>query len=381
MKRFRYLAVLIVTLSLILGVSAVGKEATVRVAVVGPITGDSAFWGNQLVQGVKLAIEEFNAAGGVKGGPYKGLKYEMVGPFDDRGDPTEAVNIAGKLATMNDVLAVIGPVNSSNGFAMIPVLNRAGIPVISGGASNRDLTKQGWKTFFRPFLPDSGVAQFMARLFNKLGYKRVVAAYSNNDFGRGIYEHFKATAQTLGITIVSEDGWKPGQDREFSPLVTRWMAQKPDAVFLAGEYTESGLIVKQARTAGMSQPIINQGAYGSDFLEIVGKHGEGVIVQTHFSPFGTDEVTQRFVRTFTAKYGESPAENGAIGYNGFLVLNDAIGRMEKQGRPALLKALRETDSFQSMMFDITFDETGEILVPDRAPLTIIKNGKYQAYEP
>lgn len=381
MKKFCYFILLIIMFSLTMAGCVVGNEMTVDIAVVGPLTGDAAFWGNQLFQGVKLAVEEINSSGGVKRGPYEGAKYKIVGPFDDRGDPAEAANIAGKIATMDNVLAVIGPVNSSNAFSMVPILNRAGIPVISGGASSKDLTKQGWKTFFRPFLPDSGVAQFMAKLFDKLGYKRVVVAYSNNDFGRGIFEHFKKQAQELGIEILSEEGWRPGQDRDFSAIVTKWITLKPDAVFIAGEYTESGLIVKQARASGLDVPILNQGAYGPDFLQIVGEYGEGVIVQTHFSPFSKDEITQFFVRKFADVYGETPAENGAIGYNDIIVLNDAIYRMEKKGRPALLKALRETKGFQSMLFEITFDETGEILVPDRAPLTIIRNGKYEAFEP
>lgn len=380
MKRFCNLTLLVVALSLLLAGYAFGQEKEVKIAIVGPMTGDAAFWGNQLRQGVSLGFEEINSSGGIKSGPYKGAKLSIIGPLDDRGDPTEAANIAGKLATMDEVLAVIGPVNSSNAFSMVPILSRAGIPVISGGASNRNLTKQGWKTFFRPFLPDSGVAQFMANLFNKLGYKKVVAAYSNNDFGRGIFEHFKTEAQELGITILSEDGWKPAQDREFSPIITRWISMKPDAVFLAGEYTESGLIVKQARTAGLDVPILNQGAYGPDFLGIVGEQGEGVIVQTHFSPFSKDETTQAFVRKFEEKYGESPAENGAMGYNDVLVIHEAICNMEKEGRPALLKSLRGMKKFQSMLFEITFDETGEIFVPDRAPLTIIKNGKYEGFE-
>ncbi len=361
-----------------------GGEAgacTVKVAMIGPLTGDAAFWGNQMVQGASLGIEQVNAAGGIQSGPYQGCTYEIVGPFDDRGDPTEATNIAQQVTTMDDVLAVIGPVNSSNAYAILPILQEARIPVISGGASNPDLTQQGWDNFFRAFLHDGGGANFVARFMNGEGYKRIAAAYSNNDYGRGIFESYAETAKELGMEIVAEDAWQPGQDREFSPLVTRWQTQNPDAIFLGGEYTEAALIVKQVRLAGMEQPIVVQGAYGPDFLEISGEQGEGVVVQTMFDPFRSDETTQTFVEQFNEKYGENPAENGSIGYDAFLVLNNAMNHLEGEGREALIQALEKTKDFRAMNYVVTFDENGEMLVPDEAPLVIIQDGAYQSYTP
>ncbi len=357
------------------------KPCTVKIAMVGPLTGDAAFWGNQMVRGASLAIDQINTAGGIKNGPYKGCTFEVSGPYDDRADPTEATNIVQKLTTMNDVLAMIGPVNSSNGFAILPILAQARIPVISGGASNADLTKHSWDNFFRAFLNDGGGATFVAKLFGKLGYKRIVVAYSNNDYGTGIFNTFSTKVKELGIEILSADTWKPSEDREFSPLITRWQSQNPDAIFIAGEYTESGLIVKQSRVAGMKQPIINQGAYGPDFLKIVGEQGEGVIVETLFDPLRGDEVTQKFVKQYHDKYNEDPAENGSIGYDAMLVLNDATNRMTEPGREALIVALKATKDFRALNYVVSFDETGEMVVPDNAPLVIIHNGAYASYNP
>ena len=355
---------------------------TVKIAMEAPLTGDAAFWGKQMVQGATLAMEQINNAGGIKSGPYAGCKYEVVGPFDDQGDPAQATNIAQQMSTNDQILAMVGPVNSSNAFAILPILQKARIPAISGGASNPQLTKQGWDNFFRAFLHDGAGATFLARFVKGLGHKKLVAAYSNNDYGRGIFESFKAEAQRLGgMEFLSEDAWAPGKDRDFSALITRWQAQNPDAIVTCGEYTESALIAKQARLAGMKQPYINQGAYGPDFLKIAGEQGEGAIIETMFDPLRPDPTTQTFVKQFRDKYGEDPAENGAIAYDAFLVLNDAINRMASTGREAMIKALAATKNFRAMNYVVTFDQTGEMLVPDTAPLVIIKNGKYESYQP
>jgi branched-chain amino acid transport system substrate-binding protein len=364
---------------------AVEEEAsgpcTVKIAMEAPLTGDSAFWGNQMVQGVTLAMEQINEAGGIQSGPYAGCTYEVVGPFDDQGDPAEATNIAQQMTTNDEILAMVGPVNSSNAFAVLPILNQARIPAISGGASNPDLTKQGWDSFFRAFLHDGGGAVFLAKFVNQQGYEKVVVAFSNNDYGRGIFESFKAKGEELGIELLSEDAWAPGEDRDFSSLITRWQTQGPDAIVICGEYTESALVTKQARLAGMEQPIVIQGAYGPDFLEIAGEQAEGVIIETLFDPLRPDDVTQTFVSQFREKADEDPAENGSIGYDAFLVLDDAVNRMEEEGREALIKALAETTDFRAMNYVVTFDETGEMLVPDSAPLVIVKDGKYESYVP
>lgn len=357
------------------------EPCTVKIAMEAPLTGDSAFWGNQMVQGVTLAMEQINEAEGIRSGPYAGCTYEVVGPFDDQGDPAEATNIAQQMTTNDEILAMVGPVNSSNAFAVLPILNQARIPAISGGASNPDLTKQGWDSFFRAFLHDGGGAVFLAKFVNQQGHKRVVVAYSNNDYGRGIFESFKAKGEELGIELLSEDAWAPGEDRDFSSLITRWQTQEPDAIVICGEYTESALITKQARLAGMEQPIVIQGAYGPDFLEIAGEQAEGVIIETLFDPLRPDDLTQTFVRQFRERAGEDPAENGSIGYDAFLVLDDAVNRMEEEGREALIKALAETTDFRAMNYVVTFDETGEMLVPDSAPLVIVKDGKYESYVP
>lgn len=352
---------------------------TVKIALVAPMTGDAAFWGNQMVKGANLAMEQINERGGIQKGVYKGAKYEFL-TYDDRGDVTESTNISQQLITKDDVLGMIGPVNSSNAFAILPILSKANFAVVSGGASNAEIAQKGWKNFFRAFLNDGQAAPLMAELVNRLGHKKILVAHSNNDFGMGIYAGFKGRAEELGMEILSADAWMAGEDRDFSSMLTKWDTLDADVIFIAGEYTESAVIIKQARSAGIELPIINEGAYSPDLLDIVGEDGDGVIVQTHFNRFGEDEQTVEFVRRFKELYGEEPAENGSIGYDAFLVMHDAISRMEEEGREALVKALSETKDLQCINFNVTFDENGELDSPGRAPIVMIKDGKYQAYE-
>ena len=357
----------------------VPTECTFQVALMSPRTGDSAYWGLQTQYGATQGLEEINAAGGITEGPYAGCTYEIVGPFDDRGDPTEATNIAQQITTMDDVMAIIGPVNSSNMFAIMPIIDEAGIPMISGGASNPDLTKQGWSYFFRAFMNDGALARAAASFVHQQGYDRVVVAYSNSDYGRGIFENFQARGEELGMTILSADAWTPGQDREFTALVTKWQGLNPDAIFTAGEYTEAALITKQARLAGMEIPILGQGMYSEDFIQIAGPQGEGVLAFSLLDPFRQDALTTGFVQDFQARWGEAAAENAGFGYNAALVLNDAVSRMQGEGRDALRQALAETRDLPVVSYSVTFDETGEMVVPDTVPIVTLHDGVWISY--
>jgi branched-chain amino acid transport system substrate-binding protein len=358
-----------------------GQPCTVKIALEAPLTGDTAFWGNQMVQGATIALEQYNEAGGVQSGPYAGCLYEFVGPFDDQGDPAEATNIAQGMAGNEEILAMIGPVNSSNAFAILPILNEARIPTISGGASNPDLTKQGWDNFFRAFMHDGAQAVYLARYSQMQGWQEMVTAYSNTDYGRGVYESLAAELERLGIEILSADTWAPGEDRDFSALVTRWAEQAPDAIAIVGEYTEAALITKQARLAGMDQPVINHGGFNEDFLEIAGEQGEGVVVVTMFDPFRDDDVTQTFVQQFEEAFDEPAAENAAMAYAAFQVLHNAINNMQAEGREALLKEMAATEDVETLLGPVTFDETGEMVVPEVAPMVIVRDGAFESYTP
>lgn len=352
---------------------------TVKIGLIGPLTGDVAQFGNQMVQGATLAMKQINESGGIKNGVYAGAKYEFE-TFDDRADPTEAANIAQQLVTRKEVLGLIGPVNSSNAYAILPILYDANIPVVSGGASNPGITQKGWSNFFRPFLNDGMAAPLMAEMLDDLGYQKVIVAYANNDFGLGIYKGFEEKAKELGMEILTADAWQPGEDRDFSSMITKWQSLDADVIFLAGEYTETGLIIKQARVNGMEQPIVNEGGFGPDLLEVVGEQGEGVIVQTHFDRFSEDEKTKKFVQDFIKEFDEEPAENASIGYDAFLVMHDAVSRLEEEGREALVKAISETKDLECINFTVAFAENGELLSPGRAPTVIIKGGKYESYK-
>lgn len=352
----------------------------IRIALEGPLTGDTAYWGNQMVQGALLAMKHLNEAGGPKSGPFQGAKYEAVGPFDDRADPKEAANIAQNLLTMDDVLAMVGPVNSSCAFAIGPILDEGRFPFVSGGASNPDLTKQGWTVFFRAFLHDGARATYTANyMVEQRGFKKLVVWYANNDYGLGMFKYFEPRVKELGADLLSTDTYMSGVDKDFSALITKWQALNPEAFVSLGEYTEPALIVRQMRAAGLDQPVYAEGAYSPEFIEIAGEAAEGVIVDSWFDPTSPDPVIQKFVGEFREEYGEDAAENASAAYDAMLVLNDAIERMEGPTREDLLKALGETDNFQAMNVVVTFDETGEIVVPGKIPMLVVEDGRFVTF--
>ncbi|MBM3276210.1 MAG: branched-chain amino acid ABC transporter substrate-binding protein, partial [Candidatus Sericytochromatia bacterium] len=217
--------------------------AAVKIGVQGPMTGALAKQGQDMLNATRMAVEEVNAKGGVKG-----AKVEIaVG--DDKGDPREGLLAARHLAT-SEVLGVVGPYNSG---VTIPVTAEvygpAGISVLTV-ATNPRVTERGLKTVFRVIGRDDqqgGIAAAQARKFSAA---RAAVLHNKNAYGQGLADEFSKAFKHLGGELVFSDGVATGE-KDYRPTLTRLRQSKPDLLFFGGEYQDAGPLVRQARELGI----------------------------------------------------------------------------------------------------------------------------------
>lgn len=346
MRRLRSFTLMVtVSLSLMI-ISACKKEAppaaaaTIRIAAVAPLTGAQADVGQDLLNGVRLAVDERNANGGVLG-----RKIELV-VFDDAADPKEAVSVAHKIASDPTIVGVVGHMNSGTTKPAAPVYNTAGIPVVMPVPTNPEITRQGFQNLFRlpPTDLDQGtdVARFA---LEKLGKKRFAIVHDSTAYGQPLAEVFRKEVEGKG-EVVAFDGVTEG-DKDFRALLTRIRGLKPDALFFAGIYNEAGLLASQARELGLTATFLAaDGSFGDKFVEIAGSSAAEGAVMSFIAPDArSSEAARKFSDKFRAKYGAVKVF-APLGYDAANVLLTGIASANSTDRGAIIKTLH-SESFKA----------------------------------
>ncbi len=330
-----------------------GGERPANAIVVGhfaSMTGDTATFGRSADQGMRMAIEKINAAGGALGRPI------WLITEDDRSVTEEARTAAQKLIQRDQVVALLGEVASSRSLAAAPEAQRAQVPMISPGSTNPKVTEVG-DYIFRACFIDPFQGAVMARFaIDELKAKRLAILFDfKQDYSVGLAEFFRETATKLGAEIVADERYTSG-DIEFRAQLTTIRAAKPDAIFVPGYYTEVGLIAQQARELGIEVPLLGGDGWDSErTLEIGGANVEGYYFSTHYAADSDSPRVQAFVAEFKDKYGATPDGMAALGYDSALILADALARAGSTSGPALRDAIAATSDFEGVSGKITMD--------------------------
>ncbi|MEW6080719.1 MAG: ABC transporter substrate-binding protein [Bacillota bacterium] len=351
-----------------------GEQAQekIYIGVAGPLTGDSAVYGEGLRNGVLFAIEEINASGGVNGKMFEAVIE------DDKGDPKEAANVAQKFAGDDRLFCVVGHVNSSCTLAGLPIYDEASLTVVSGSSTAMAITQQGYQKFFRTISHDYLQGPQMVKLAAQtLGHKKLAAIYANSDYGRGLMESVEASLATYGAELVASETYVPNVDKDFSPQITKIKAAGPDALLILGDYTEAGLIVRQMKTAGMEIDRIGAaGVQSQTFIELAGADAaEGTLILAYWDPFRPVPEVKAFVDAFKAKHGTIPDEREAYGYEIPFILKAAIE--EGATKETLHEVLRGIE-FTGATGYTKFDERGDVSEKDQAVL-VVKDGQLASW--
>lgn len=345
-------------------------HADIKIGIFGPMTGDAAGYGQSLREAVELVVKERNAAGGVLG-----QKIAVV-VGDDAGKPEQAVSVAKRLATSDEVLIMLGSVSSPASFAAAQVARQTQTPqiVISGTAQR--ITTQGNQWVFRSAIPDTKLAGDLADFMVKKwpDKKKVAFIYVNDDFGKGGFDAFKKRADAIGLSVVAEERYTRG-DLDFASQLSRIRASGADFLVDWSRYAEGSLIVRQKAQMGIGMPYIgSDGQAHPKFRELAAASADGAMYPTHFSvaTVGTSKVAQSFVDKIRAAYNKDPDFVHAQAYDAISVAILAIEKAGAADRTKVRDALR-TVTFESVRGPFRFDEKGDPTL--EVPVVVIKGGK------
>lgn len=221
------------------------KGEPILLGVAGPYTGTSQAFGDMIKKGSSLAIKEINASGGINGRPLKAVFG------DDEGVNSKAANVAQDLASNKGIVAIVGHFNSTCSLAAKRIYKANKIAMLSPGSTNVDVCK-GNEWAFRNLYRDDFQGYLIADfLKDKLNCKKVAVFFDNDDYGAGLKKFFVERAKKIGLEVVAEIPFNRESTTDYNPLVTKAKYKKPDAIFVAGLFEQSGLIAKAARKAGL----------------------------------------------------------------------------------------------------------------------------------
>jgi branched-chain amino acid transport system substrate-binding protein len=322
----------------------------------GSLTGAEATFGVSTHNGIMLALDEINGAGGVNG-----RKLRVI-TEDDQSKAEEAANAVTKLINQNNVVAVLGEVASSNSLAAAPICNAAKVPMISPSSTNPKVTEVG-DYIFRMCFIDPYQGEAMANYLSKTaGMKRAAILIDvKSDYSTGLASFFERTFLANGGQIVIKQSYAKG-DSDFRSQLTAIKGANPEVIFVPGYYNDIGQIAIQARDLGMQQPLAGGDGWESPkLIEIGGKALEGCFYSNHYHVDDPSPAVREFVQKYEERFGAKPDSLAALGYDSAKVLADAIKRAGTTDGPALRDAIAATKGYSGV--------TGMInLGPDRNPI-------------
>jgi len=377
MKR---LLTIILVCALIAGVGVGCKKAEVKpteqvvnLGGIFPMTGGSASFGIWSKEGVVMAVEEFNAAGGAMvDGVKTTINYINE---DDTGSPEVGASAAHKLIDQDKVIGIIGPNMSKVALAFVPIAQAAGVPVIAVTATNEKITLVGDYSFRACFI-DSFQGFVMAKYaYNTLRVKTAAILYDNgNDYNKGLAENFKKDFEALGGKVVAYEAFTDEATTiDYKPQLTKIKAAKPEFLYLPNNYGAVALQLKQAREMDLNVPAGGGDGWDSpDLVKIGGAAVEGGVFSTHFSKDDPSPKVQAFDAKYTAKSGEAPNCDVALGYDAAGLLLDAFKTCGSIKGSDIRDAMKNT-SFSGVSGDYKFDANRNPI--KKAVLLQIKNGQ------
>ncbi len=339
----------------------------------GSLTGTTATFGISTKNGIDMAVDDINKAGGLLG------KKVRVLVEDDQGKPEEAQTVVTKLITKDQVVAMLGEVASSRTMAAAPVAQQSNIPLITPSSTNPNVTQIG-DYIFRVCFLDTFQGYVMAKFTaDTLKIKNVALLRDiKNDYSVGLGDYFAQNFKKMGGTVVANESYSEG-DTDFSAQLTAIKAKNPQAVVMPGYYTEVGLVVRQARKLGLNVPFIGGDGWDSPkLIEIGGEALEGSYYANHIAVSDPNPVIQKFVADYKARFSATPDALAGLAYDAANILFDAIKRAGTTDGPKVRDAIAATRDFQGVTGKISIDKDRNAVKP--AVILQVKNGQLQLVE-
>lgn len=353
--------------------SAPSGDGTITLGMIGPLTGSVAVYGTHIENGVKLAIEEINAAGGVT--LSDGAHQLAVETKDDQGDAPECVNAMNALIS-DGIQLVVGSATSGCTSAITSIANSEGVVMITPSGTADSLTT-AMDYVFRTCFRDSFQGELAAQYALDEGYTKVGVVYCSADtYSAGLRDAFIAACADRGLDVVAEESVATMTEVDYTNQFNKMVAAGAELVFTPFYYDVMGpYLVPQARSAGFTGVLL--GGDGVDSTETTIPDGADLSVYNdvyfvnHYSTeLATSDVSKNFIESYEAKYGETPNNFDALAYDAVYVYKAAMEACGASDAASVQAALADTSAaYDSTCGTFSFDETG----------TPIKNGVLMGY--
>jgi branched-chain amino acid transport system substrate-binding protein len=345
-------------------------RSTIKIGFFGDLTGPTFNFGLSAKNGVLMAADEINQAGGINGHPID-IVIE-----DDKGSPAEAVQVTGKLIDRYKVIAIIAAGASGNSLAAAPKAQSAHVPLIAPSSTNPAVTQAG-DYIFRACFIDAFQGEVMAKFAaNTLKAKKAAIMLDfNSPYSRGLTEFFEFSFAKMNGQILLKQSYSQG-DANYRGQLSLIKAANPDVIYIPGYYGDVAIIARQARQLGLTVPLLGADGWDAPELwELGGDALNGSYISNHYSADDPSETIQHFVHGYRQRYGNlTPDAHAALAYDALRFLVQAIQRAGTTEGPRLREALAETKNFPGVTGIITMDRNRNAVKP--AVVLRLEDGRY-----
>jgi branched-chain amino acid transport system substrate-binding protein len=355
----------------------------VKIGHVGPLTGQIAHLGKDNENGARLAIDEANEAKVQLGG--QPVKFTLVAE-DDQADPKVGTTVAQKLVDAK-VVGVVGHLNSGTSIPASPIYNQAGIPVISGSATNPKLTEQGFKNQFRVVGRDDQQGPAIASYLATERKPKLVAVIDDaTAYGEGIANEVEKTLKAQNIKVLPRE---KGTDKttDWKAVLTKIRGQKPDAVFYGGMDATGGPLIKQGRELGIKAVFaFGDGACTEEMNKLGGPAAEGLLCSQAGIP--PQAASKKFLDAYKKKFNVDPIIYSPFTYDAVNMLIAAMKKSDSSDPKKYLPEL-QTMTYNGATGPISFDDKGDrkdaeitifTMKSKLEPIAVVKGGKAVSYD-
>lgn len=321
--------------------STASTSGDILIGHYGSLTGAEATFGQSTSNGIRLAIKELNATGGING------KSVALREYDTRGDSGEAKLAVERLVNSDKVVCVLGEVASKLSLAGGPVCQQAKVPMISPSSTNPRVTEIGDYVFRVCFIdPFQGLAGAKFAKDHLKAKNAAVLVDQAQAYAVGLAEEFEKNFKALGGTISTKQTYTGGAS-DFTAQLTGIKSSKPDVVYIPGYYTDVGNIALQARKLGITQPLLGGDGWDSSQLAKIAKDAiEGCYYTNHYAPDQPEALVRTFIKSYQSEYGgQTPDGLAALGYDAAKILFAAMKKGGYSDGATLRDAIAATSDF------------------------------------
>jgi branched-chain amino acid transport system substrate-binding protein len=344
-----------------------GAAKVAKIGVIAPLSGDLSALGAGIKNSVDLAIKQANEKKTIPGWTLE------LDAQDDEAKPDSGKNAATKLAGEDEVIAVVGTLNSSVSQSVQPVLSGSQITQVSPANTNPTLTqgadlaapKRPYPGYFRTCTNDTVQGSFAAKYLLDQGIKKVATIHDKKAYGQGLVASFTDAFKSGGGEVVDAETINP-EDKDFSAVIGKVKGANPDAVYYGGEYPQAGPLSQQAKSAGLTVPLMGgDGIFDPAYIELAGKTSEGDLATSVGAPAESLDTAKQFISDYKAAgYKEPYAAYGAYSYDAANAIINALKTSlasasdAKSARQATIDAMSKV-SFDGATGKVAFDQYGD----------------------